>query len=401
MAACHASTIQKLAPSCISATNKALEKGFSCFPNLTILHLEHDPTQTQVDRGLSGAKGLKELELKGMGRVRFLPYCLSEMTQLEVLRLVRMSSLEDPSRSLGRLTGLRSLGIVECDKVVALPESVSRLTNLTRLGTSCSVPDAPESVLSKIEELILWNGRMLEGSTLSFTTWMRGLKRLELQGGWGGTLPRFITLSPTFSSLTLLESLVIGGICGGGIPPILGSLPRLSQLRIRIEHFLCLPPGLAALKSLFLRTTEKPAEVSSDPLPPGSYSSLEELSLVGDIKRLPAAVGQLRALQKFTVREAEAADLPEIRAISTLKTLRIRGKLESFPLSPAWRLDFLDVHNCQGLENLESSGGPVHAKELWVNCIQLANGNDWDSIFEGVQVLQVKCVDNISRHASR
>jgi Leucine-rich repeat (LRR) protein len=242
------------------------------------LHLENIPQLTVLPKSLGQLSKLENLELVDFEGVASLPDEIGQLTSLKTLSLDGLWSLKTLPKSLGQLSKLKELNLHHID-IAALPEEIGQLKALKVFYVKNSeIKFLPEGLgqLLKLEKLhiIAPNLEALPKSIAQLSA----LKKLTLSG------PRDIEALPnTVGRLTALKKLKVE------------QCQNLNALPINLKH-------LTRLKQLTLLNLPRlrilPEEISQLP-------ALKRLSLrLPSLMTLPATLDQAPALQTIVIEQA-------------------------------------------------------------------------------------------------
>ena len=225
---------------------------------------------------------------------------------------IKQAPMSELHANIGKLTNLESLGLYST-KIETLPEELGLLANLKKMdiahGVLRKLPDAVGN-LSALERLFVPNNR-LEGVPVSICK-LSKLKELALSRNNLGELPEDI------GDLTELEELTLDYTRITRLPDSLGKCVKLRQMSLTSNTLE--PSGwwgnLGALQNLSVDVFQ-PAM--------GELSALEELSLVDEIKKVPAGLEEIKSLRRLEMRpDGGKLDglLELVKALPNLEYLR-------------------------------------------------------------------------------
>lgn len=230
------------------------------------------------------------------------------ITEIEIMR-VPMRELHP---NIGKLTNLESLGLYST-KIETLPDELGLLAKLKKLdiahGVLRKLPDTIGN-LSALERFFVPNNR-LEGVPASICK-LSKLKELALSRNNLGEVPEDI------GALTELEELMLDYTRITRLPDSLGKCVKLRHMILTSNTLK--PSGwwgkLRALQKLSIDVFQ-PAM--------GELSALEELSLVDEIKKVPAGLEKIKSLRRLEMRpDGGKLDglLELVKALPNLEYLR-------------------------------------------------------------------------------
>ncbi|KAJ1265022.1 hypothetical protein BS78_08G046200 [Paspalum vaginatum] len=259
-------------------------------------YLTSSPSK-EIDRDLSYIRSLR-LEDDAQHE---LPKWLGELRYLEKLEIARCPGLEAQVESMGQLTFLRELRLIDCGRLSTLPQWLGELTCLKRLAVShCTdLSDFPESLRR-----------------------LTSLRELCLEG-----CPRVTALPEWLGDVASLEKLSIED-CGGieSVPKSLRRLTSLRELCLKgCPRIIALPEWLGDVASLVKLGIEDCGGIESLPESMRHLTSLRELCLEDcpRITALPEWLGDLASLNKLSIRDYGSIEsLPEsIQMLTGLKLI--------------------------------------------------------------------------------
>ena len=142
------------------------------------------PSMTKLPKTIGQLSNLTLLEILECEKVQELPNSIGQLKVLRKLRLRYCTSLKTLPDSLGALTSLEGLYLLKCTSITELPSSVGHLSSLRRLhmqgcGAMQSLPDSLSQLNALARLEILECGSSLEGLGL-----LRALQGLRI---WGCT----------------------------------------------------------------------------------------------------------------------------------------------------------------------------------------------------------------------
>lgn len=309
---------------------------------------------------------LQVLDVTASGLQGALYSWFSSFPDLEVL-LSSSTSMDSPRNSNGiywlvdpsidSCTKLRKLVVSTSVQGVVIPDEMASLTSLevfdfySSSGSSYAWPNGWDALVNltsisvRIQRHI--SGGFDDESTLPFPSWLwtlPSLNTLQVLGSLNTTIPPAIgnltkltnlrfqssvlygTLPPEIGNLTNLETLFLGGShLTGPIPDEIGQLTQLEYLLLRSNQFTSLPSTLGAMTSLIFIDVADNALVG--PLPTG----------VGGLKKLATVYLNNNAISGFA--DASYAELTSLVVVS-ISGNRVQG----LPDMSRWsQLQTLDV----------------------------------------------------------
>ncbi len=133
-------------------------------------------------------------------------------------------------------------------------------------------------------------------------------------------------LPPEIGALAALKELRLDGNQLKALPPEIGALAALEWLSLNVNQLTALPPEIGALAALKVLTFGG-NQLTALPLEIGALAALKTLSLnVNQLTALPPEIGSLAALKVLDLDSNQLTALPpEIGALAALKELRLDG----------------------------------------------------------------------------
>ncbi|KAL3701233.1 hypothetical protein R1sor_019255 [Riccia sorocarpa] len=240
-------------------------------------------------------------------------------------------------------------GRISTDAVAAVPDIFGDLRQLQILELTCGAVEN-----SLVESLRLLSS--LEKLCLDCSLSLRDLQKLEM-------LPEDI------GNLQSLESLDIWNCAIERLPESIGDLCSLRTLRFPGSSLHTLPESLGRLSGLTSLEVTKCGNLKTLPETIGELSSLASLDLSGSsLHSLPESLGRLSGLASLEVTNCgNLKTLPEtIGELSSLTSLDLSGSsLHSLPesLGRLSGLRALEVQNCENLKTLPETIGDLTSLE--------------------------------------
>ena len=276
----------------------ALPESISNLDQLEELKLIDCRNLTNLPERIGKLKNLKILDFRGCRQLKAIPESLCKLQNLEYLNLSECYSLKNLPSNLGNLKNLKILILKDCQSLTNLSKSLSNLTLLTELDLeNCrSLKLLPKSItnLKNLEELNLNRCRRLEALPENIGN-IKSLKILKLR------------------SCTRLRKLP-GDIFNLQTPEILdlSYCYRLTKL----------PESIETWENLTKVSCKGCRELKSIPESIGKLPNLEELDLNAcrKLESLPESIGTLKNLKNLELSYCELLEaLPD--SIVNLKNL--------------------------------------------------------------------------------
>jgi Leucine-rich repeat (LRR) protein len=342
--------------------------------NLQYLDLSGSSYLQKLPDSFGNLTNLHHLDLSG-SYFEMLPHSFGNLINLQYLDLSQSFYLQTLPPSFGNLVRLKHLYLKDCCRLMLSGETLGNITTLESLDLQCcgEMEVLPAQVTSQLsmEKLYLWNTKLTElppaiGSLSNLKILVLECQTLEMLPASLGTLGSLREL--TFSGCSSLKCL----------PDSIGELKQLTKLRIRQGVIEYLPMCVTELNSLEdLSVTdcplrglpfagiEKVAEgknALTDARGSRLFSSirkrmprLKDLQLWGtEIKEISFSEGVCSNLQHLDIRFCN-----ELVEVGALPTTLVSLELEDCPvlkkitgLCGLSKLVRLDIHECQGMENL-------------------------------------------------
>ena len=408
---------------------KKLPSSIEGLTSLTLLTLKYCTNLVCLPSTICSLKSLECIDLYGCSNFDNLPENLGNIKGLKELDLNGTAIKELPS-SIEHLTGLTSLTLLYCDKLVCLPNTTCgfQLRGALNLSRCLGFKNLPRS---------LWIIEGLEKFDLSRTTIEELPSSIERLSNLTSLTLRYcmnlVRLPSTICNLKLLKSLDLFGclkfdnlpenignmkslkvlnLCWTAIKEVPSSivlLKNLKQLHIRgwkLSDFYSLPTSLEHMGPLWissfsLPTSPAPApegielplyifySLATIPVPVGlllpSLLGLQSLSYLDlcdcDLLSIPNDIGSLSSLAHLNLSGNYFASLPKsMSQLSNLQTLLLEGckRLQSLENVPS-SIDFIIANNCTSLERLLElqfylfRSDHSHLNFRCVNCFKLVN----------------------------
>lgn len=356
------------------------------------LRLWNDRALTALPDGLAACRRLRKLAI-GSSPVTRLPDWLGRLPELEELEIGLAEIDEIPS--LGGCGRLRSLKLVFCEKMTALPAGLEALAELELAYTPIArfpgelrqlrqltlhrfgLKQLPEELrrFAHLALLDLKNNELQE-----IPSWIAELSQLRVLRLHGNPLA---AIAPAVFALPRLEELDLDR-CGGALtalPETLGELRSLRILRLTGHKLAALPDSIGDLAKLeILAVAEN--RLAALPESIGRLSALRQLDLRRNLlPTLPPTIGALESLAELDVTDCPLRELPqELGMLQRLTTLKIGSTLDprsaayaegygrggDLTLPPLGRLSQLRVLNASnaGLHALPADLGGLASLEL-------------------------------------
>ncbi|KAI5312269.1 hypothetical protein L3X38_041442 [Prunus dulcis] len=250
----------------VGSENLTTTPDFSGVPNLELLDFQFCKNLVEIHSSIADLKCLRRLDLGWCSKLKKIPEFSGQMKNLSFL-ILRGTSIEKLSSSIGCLVGLTTLFLMDCKNLAGLPSEICNLKSLACLNASrCSKIDKLPENMGEMECLCMvqLDGTSIRQLPRSIVS-LKNLWYLYL-GGRSGSQPdksRFTWLLPrlykrnalVLSSLDGLCSLKIlnlsdYGLCEGDLPSDIGCLSSLEELRLSGNNFVSLPASVGCLSKL-------------------------------------------------------------------------------------------------------------------------------------------------------
>lgn len=265
---------------------KTLPDGIGRLRKLRELHLDYNPSLTQLPAAIGDLGALEELSLSETG-VRELPAAIGKLKKLR-----RLNVSEKTQTVPRQLFDLPSLEVLDIRDVKSLPPGLGRLTSLTELwidARALAGAGAEIGKLTKLESLfVCGRGKAIPAEVFT----LPALKSLQLSGVGLATLPR------------------------------LDALARLQRLDVSGNALKSLAATIAVLPAL------KTLEFSGNPLPLAEKRAVDALMKLSPSKRRKAAA----------LEPAGAAAQKKVKAKADAPKAASKGKAEKTTKSKAVKL---------------------------------------------------------------
>lgn len=321
------------------------DAGFDC-----ILPLETAQTRTVLD-----------LRSKGLTH---LPPEIGRFKQLEKLYLDG-NPLPTLPPEIGQLTRLTELTLGDSSRALTnLPPEIGRLRRLERLHIwRHDLRDLPASIgnLRELRHLMVAGGKELPRPRHAYDG--VDLTAFGITGGGGGRYHVYgglARLPETVGQLKKLETLTLTYHQVAHLPGSITNLTGLTSLRVEHGALRHLPEGIGACQALVeLRINDNPA-VARLPDSLTALTNLHAFAIAHNhrLKRLPAQMGNLRALRQIALRNTRLDALPA--SLGDLEQLRVLWiddhSLSALPQSIGRLPGLAALHlNMRSLEQLPAS----------------------------------------------
>ncbi|CAI5533692.1 unnamed protein product, partial [Closterium sp. Naga37s-1] len=324
---------------------------------------------SQLPASLCSSQSLRSLTLNNCGSMTALPEDFGRISTLEYLSLEMFGNFRVIPDSIGLLSQLKELNVIDCCELSAFPQSVSAMESLTSLVLDgCDLHELPGDIgqLSNLVSLKLSSSKLV---TLPDSFGQLGkLKELVFM-----ECNSLLELPNSFTNLNSLETLFIyGGASLVDLPPGFETLPKLRTLYLFNCVFASLPDRFGDLPSLEVLRIGTKATYSRNRLETGSESDYgDELEGACALHMLPQSLVRLTGLVELVLEGCEMLEElpPGMGGLSSLRVLEVRNcpQLRLFPslLSPPVvaaatatpappfpSLEQLEISDCPRLESL-------------------------------------------------
>ncbi|KAL0699168.1 hypothetical protein Bca4012_055290 [Brassica carinata] len=214
------------------------------FNRIRELHL-NDKGIEEIAPWVKEMSCLEKLVIKGCSNLQNLSSSIGNLTNLKYLDLIECSSLVELPSSIGNLTNLENLSIWNCSSLTELPSSIGNLHNLKNLDlTECSsLVELPSSIgnLHNLKELGLRGCSKLMALPVNIN--MKSLDKLDLTD---------CSLLKSFPEIsTNIQVLKINGTAIEEIPQSIRSWSRLGRFRMSYSEKLGNPSMLLISSRIF------------------------------------------------------------------------------------------------------------------------------------------------------
>ncbi|KAL3746363.1 hypothetical protein ACJRO7_015339 [Eucalyptus globulus] len=264
--------------------------------NLKTLKMAHTPLR-KFPEDMVNLKNLEEIDFSSCRNLGGEVRC--DISGLSSLRILRLSSSDVAglSPSIGHLSCLQTLDLLDCDQLQALPKLPSSLLSLVWGSKQMIVPDL--SYLTNLKELLLkdveqpeakWRMRLLNLKTpnIGWIARLPSLETLQL------SLPLVTNLPGNFGILTQLQELSLSYMKELDLT----RLPLTSSLlTLRLKHCTIQEPKFSGLKYL--------SELELDNCDLAKIDGLENLKVLEVLKISECSITNLDGLR----------DLPRLRKV--------------------------------------------------------------------------------------
>nr|XP_017190327.2 disease resistance-like protein DSC1 [Malus domestica] len=331
-----------------------LPSSIECLSDLIEIQLENCKKFAKLPSSICKLKSLERLDLTGCSEFECFPEISEPMDHLEFLSLERTAVKELPS-SIECLSGLTSIKLNDCKRLVSLPTSICKLKSLHRLDlTGCSEFEYFPEILEPTNHLeLIGLERTVVRELPSSIGKLSGLQTLELY------LCKNLEFVPnSIYNLNCLKTLSFDGCLKlKELPPFSVGLCSLERLNLSYCSILEIPDHLTCI------------------------TSLQDLDLSGTlIKSLPTSIK--RAFQMRWLR------LTNCKSLQTLPELPLLHSLEAHGCTSLKTVSSSRTALAQGWDDYEVIRGlPEELK--FSNCVKL-DENAWSNIMSDVLIRIVR-----------
>ena len=274
-----------------------------CLKLLECLDLSGCANFDNLPMKLGNLKALKDLYLSGTA-IKELPSSIEGLAALTFLTFNDCKNLVCLASTICRLKFLECPDLSRCSNYGNLPESLGNLKGLKKLYLSgTTIKELPSSIegLTAIAILILKDCKNLV-CLPSTICCLKLLECLDISGCSNcENLPKIL------GNLNGLKYLYLSGTSIKELPSLIEGLTALTFLTLQdCKNHVCLPSPICCLKLLDCLDLSRCTNCDNLPMNLGNLKGLEELYLSGTIiKELPSSIGDLMALNLFTLKDCK------------------------------------------------------------------------------------------------
>ncbi|CAI5480511.1 unnamed protein product [Closterium sp. Yama58-4] len=295
---------------------------------------------------------LRELTIQLFTSIKEIPDSLTDLVNLEVLKVLGCRNVSSFPTSLSNLARLKELALAKLPQLPQLLPSLPRSLEVLSLGTFQRLtPFLEIPLLPRLRRLSLISVAFMRGLVPGMA--LPAVEHLELSlVGEAEDLPLPLDLVPNIRSLKIASAGRLKSFPKKPVPFVL-----IFQLmdRLEIEQAVKLKELTESVTALHRLTYIKIHAPELSPLPDGigALSRLRQLNLAGcsPLATLPASLTQLSCLHDLNLSCTFVRSLPcNFGQLSRLKNLDLHGckKLEELPadITQLKMLHSLDVSGC-------------------------------------------------------
>ncbi|XP_031475725.1 disease resistance protein RPV1-like isoform X2 [Nymphaea colorata] len=319
--------LKKLTYLCIGKCEilEKLPDSISQLSSLEVLHISSCSKISSLPEGLEDLESLKKLKID-KASINVIPESVGGLTKLSELSVVDCTHCNVLPDSICQLSSLQVLNLEDCSGLGSLPEQLGDMGSLRQLHlSSTSIVKIPDSIgqLINLHELLMLHCEKL--SRLPDTIFrLSSLEILNL-----GFCSSLACLPEHLGGMRSLRELHLDGTIIDKIPDSIGQLTNLCEIHMTwCQRLSMLPDSVCQLSNLEVLDLQRCMKLSSVPERLGEMKSLKKLDLSRTcIETIPNSIGQLINLHRLSVQYLECLrELPNsICQLCSLQYLNLQG----------------------------------------------------------------------------